>query len=290
MRFHQLVNLIRNLTIVGTLIGITACGSATGGTTSNGGSTSFSNSNSSSVTSLICDKVTGLEAIYWDFSNGVPRGDLPATANTIPSNFTANFAHPTILSFFFWYPPEWVVDSVLADNFGSYGVNLIRDDQKAVWRSATTQVASGSTAASILQGEIDAILNFIGNPTNVETVCDLQVQEPNFAGGTTDAASAFMRLGDFTANITVRITNVPISAGNVFAQAAVYMVLSPTDEYAQLVYDVFVPIITQFYGGGSSVDSDKACSDGKDNDNDGFTDFPNDSECSSADDDSESVL
>lgn len=265
------------------MFSIVACGSAGGGNGTTGTTTSVSNN---TATSQLCANVTGLEAVYWDFSNGVPRGDLPSTAFTIPSDFTVNFAHPTILSFFFWHPATWTIEDVIADNLGSYGANLVRNDNQAVWRHVTTNV-SNTSAATLLQSEVNTMLDFIGNP-DATAVCEFNGSEPNFAGGVTDVSSALIRAGDFTANVNVRVVSVPLGGGSSLSQAAIYLVLAPTTEYAQLVQDVFVPIITQFYLGGTTEDT--ACSDNEDNDNDGKTDYPNDPECSSASDDSESVL
>lgn len=262
----------------------------TTGDTSDDGSDSGDqgNSNVSGTTSNICDAINGLTAVYWDFSNGIPRGDLPNTANTIPTNFTVTFAHPTILSFFFWHPAEWVAQNVYAQPAGTYGVDLVRNDNKAVWRHLTTSVNGNVAVGDLLNQEVNTMLSFIGNPANPETVCEFSGAEPNFAGGTTSVASVLIRAGGFTANVNTKITSVPLGGGTFLSQASVYLVVTPSDEYEQNVRDVFVPIITQFYGGSSATKP--ACSDGDDNDADGKTDFPNDPECSSADDESEATL
>ncbi|HHJ20086.1 MAG TPA: hypothetical protein ENJ84_09745, partial [Gammaproteobacteria bacterium] len=114
-------------------INLLACGGGGGG---NGNP-------SSNATSVLCQGLTGLEAIYWDFINGTARTDLPDTAFTIP--FQVDFSQSpytnrnSVLLGFTSIPKGWVIsDGMDVSGFAfpnSFaGADLVRADNRAVWR------------------------------------------------------------------------------------------------------------------------------------------------------------
>ncbi len=243
-----------------------------------------------SATSQLCSEVSGVEAVYWDLINGVPRGDLPSTAFTIP--FTIDFtqspySNSTSLLLGFMVPQGWTVfDAVDVSGFGipgtAAGADLIRADRRAVWRyMLNAQVTGGFTSAGILDAEINTTTNLVGSsgPSTVE--CEFSLQRTGIVGPESITAK-LVRAGDFT--IFAR-THVIIVQG-VSASYSSFISVAPTAESGQLITDIYVPMITQLYGGGSEP---AACADGVDNDGDTAIDFPSDTQCSSPGDDDEST-
>lgn len=243
-----------------------------------------------SATSQICADVSGLEAVYWDFVNGVPRGDLPATAFTIPFDidFTQSpYSNSTSLLLGFMVPQGWrVSDAVDVSGFAIpgtvAGADLIRADGRAVWRYMfNAQVTGGFTSEAILQSELAAATDFIGVGAPVTTVCQINAQN-NGILGPESVAARLLRVGDFTIVARAQVLVVP----GVSAFYNGFTSIAPTAESSQLINDIFVPMITQLYGGGTDR---PACADGIDNDGDGNTDFPADAQCTNPSDDDESA-
>lgn len=235
--------------------------------------------------SQLCADLTGLEAIYWDFINGVPRGDLPPTAFTIPFDFGGSYLNSTSYLLGFTVPAGWTAtDAVDETGFalpgGVAGANLVRADGQATWRyMLNAQIAGNFTAASILDADVNALLRDIGNPPVQVEECLFNDQRPGIVGFESVAAKV-VRTDDFTlmARAQVIIVSPYSAAYNGFVS------VSPTAENEQLIYDIYVPMITQLLGGGGDT---AACEDGQDNDNDGRTDFPADPDCTGPDDDTE---
>lgn len=244
---------------------------------------------SSSATSELCDDVRGLEAVYWDFINGVPRGDLPSTAFTIPFDLDpvqSPYSNSTSLLLGFVVPLGWTVsDGVDVSGFAIPGTvaaaDLIRADNRAVWRYMfNAQLTGGFTSAGILDSEIAAATNFLGSPGPTTVVCEINAQR-NGILGLESVAAQMLRVGDFT--IVARAQVINVSGVGAFYNG--YTSVAPTAESGRLISDIFVPMITQLYGGGSDP---AECNDGTDNDGDGDVDFPTDAQCTSPSDDDES--
>lgn len=245
---------------------------------------------SSSATSQLCPDVSGLEAVFWDFINGIPRGDLPSTAFTIPFDIDfaqSPYSNSTSLLLGFMVPQGWTVsDAVDVSGFAFpgtvAGADLIRADNRAVWRYMLNgQITGGFTSAAILDAELNTARNFIGNPAGTTVVCQINAQTTGILGPESVAAQ-LLRVGDFTIFSRIHVIVVPGTSAFYSGLTTV----APTSESVQLINDIYVPMITQLYGGGSDP---AACADGIDNDGDGDTDYPNDAQCTSPADDSEST-
>lgn len=242
------------------------------------------------ATSQLCTDVNGLEAVFYDLINGVPRGDLPPTAFTIPFDIDfaqSPYSNSTSLLLGFMVPQGWnVSDAADVSGFGipgtAAGADLIRSDSEAVWRyMLSSQISGGFTSAGIVEAELAAARNFIGNPGGTTVVCELNAQTTGILGPES-VAGRLVRVGNYTIFSRVHVIVVPGTS----AFYSGFTSIAPTSESESLINDIFVPMITQLYGGGSSDPA--ACSDGIDNDGDGATDYPSDAQCSSPADDSES--
>lgn len=245
---------------------------------------------SNAATSQLCNDVTGVEAVFWDFINGVPRGDLPSTAYTIPFDIDfaqSPYSNSTSLLLGFMVPQGWTVSD--AGDVSGFafpgtvaGADLIRADGRAVWRYLlNAQITGGFTSAAILDAELTTARNFIGNPAGTTVVCQINAQTTGILGPESVAAR-LLRVGDFTIFSRVHVIVVPGTSS--FYSA--FTTVAPTSESVQVINDIFVPMITQLYAGGSDP---AACSDGIDNDGDNATDYPQDQQCTSPADDDEST-
>lgn len=223
------------------------------------------------ATSNFCDEAVGIEALYWDYMNGVIRVDYPETYRFIPYAPGSSFIHPEQPLYSFIYPSTWSVETLFNPGSQLTGVNVIRSDGRAVWRRLNYTVSGTVSATQALNEEINLMLGFMGSPGPIDEVC---------FGAIEGRAAMLLRSGSITANVS---TQTFVSGGLtvILAQVAV----APTAEYDNVAYNVFFPLSGQMNLGGGS--SDPQCDDGIDNDGDGLTDFPNDPGCTSPSDDSE---
>lgn len=268
-----------------TSFALASCGGGGGG-----GGDSISNANAfAEKTSIICPELTGIEGVFWDFINGTPRGDLPPTAFTIPFDIAGVYQNSNSLLLGFTVPVGWSANDA-TDNAGVAfpstfaGANLVRNDLQAYWRyilNGQINTALSFSAASIRDSEINAFVGFFGNPGPQTSECEFNIQQ-NGILGLESYAGKIVRAGDITVMARVGVKFVS-SVGSAFYDG--FVVAAPTSEMPQLIYDIYTPMITQLYGGGSS--DDPACSDGRDNDGDLLTDYPNDPECENPADESE---
>lgn len=224
-----------------------------------------------------CRDTRGVEALYWDFSNGVIRVDYPETL-LIP-RFTSAFPymHPAELLYNFFYPGGWQVETLFDQQTRLTGVNVIRADGQAVWRRINLRLEQNMTAKDVLDVEVPQILAHVGNPQNVTESCFFNAPDGS-------SASVLLRAGGFVANANAQVFKMPGLFGGVTSLVFAQVVVAPAAEYDQVAIDVFFPLTGQLMAGGGS---DPECSDGIDNDGDNKTDYPADEGCSSKDDVSE---
>ena len=188
------------------------------------------------MTSQLCNNLRGVQAMYWDMNNGVLRGDIPGGVPTI-KNPGAYFIHSGYPALGFQMPQGYRAIELSGSN--TIGVNVLRNDDNALWRYVTTTFFGITNADQVLQVELNQMLANLGNPQNVTIVC-------SNAGGSqlapdmqSTTATALVRAGNFTAILAVNV-NVLASTGSSFI--GIQMTLGPTAEYDRLVLDAFLPI------------------------------------------------
>ncbi|MCP4123895.1 MAG: hypothetical protein GY751_19275 [Bacteroidetes bacterium] len=215
----------------------------------------------------ICNNVTGAEAIHWDLENGIPRTDLPGG---IPPNVDVIggvYSHPVYPLLGFNYPPGWTPETI--NTSSAEGVNLIRNDNKAVWRWGGYFVQSGVTALQVRDFEVSSLLEFFNLGTAFETVCVNSSNTTVAVGINISTSNILLRAGGSTALVASSIT---YGSSILTPKANVKVAVAPTTEFPTRVFDTFLAIEFQLLIGNSGTDDDR--------DNDGTPDvydnFPDD--------------
>ncbi|MDH3655351.1 MAG: hypothetical protein OEN21_13850 [Myxococcales bacterium] len=122
-----------------------------------------------SATSNLCPNVTGTEAILWDLYNGVIRTDVSVLPPPVPVP-GGSYTHPAFPLLGFIYPGGWTPTTTNTGGFQEIGVNLIRQDQQAIWREQPQVVCinegSGDAGGGIIVS-FSRIMIRVGNHTAV---------------------------------------------------------------------------------------------------------------------------
>lgn len=263
-------------TVVVALV-LTACGTAGvggGGAGGGGGPEAFAG-----ATSDLCDGVTGVRALYWDFMAGAIRVDYPETYRFVPY-VGAPFIHPQQPLYSFTYPPGWSAVTLADPSLQLMGANVVRGDGDAVWRRLNLTLGGIVPANAVIADELNTMAANLGASGPFDVRCTANVSDP---GTGAEAAGRLVDVGGFTANLNVQTfpSNLLGGTTTVFIQLAV----APTVEYDAAALNVFFPLSGQMLPGGGS--SPNQCEDGEDNDGDGLVDYPDDPGCTSPTDDSE---
>ena len=204
-------------------------------------------------------EITPIEALYWDIMNGVPRGDIPGGVPTInnPGGFYShtenNISGQPLLGF--QYPAGYTPRTDETPN--SIGVNVFRNDGRAIWRRSQLAIFNQARARDVLAFEINTLLDFLGGrASNIQVICSHEGQAPvgQLAPGfSAEFANRLIRFDGFSALITVGVTFTPTSITSVVIQKNA----APTNEHDAEIMNTFLPISYQLlFTGGGERDSD----------------------------------
>lgn len=213
------------------------------------------NSNNSNpaldATSKICNQVKGTEAIYWDLMNGIPRTDIPGGVPTVTS-VGGSYTNPSFPLLSFIYPPGYTANT--DNNTGWVGVNLIRNDQKSVWRYSSLFTSTAYTTDYVLNAEVTNLRNFLGSTGTVNTICSQKGTQPRATGITTDIQSVYLTFDGFSAVVEISITT---ETGLGAEQINDIVTAAPTEEFASEILHTYLPIDFQMlYKDNGELDSD----------------------------------
>lgn len=207
-----------------------------------------------SLRSQICTNVTGIEGLYWDIMNGIPRGDIPGGVPTI-KNPGGTYIHPGIPLLGFQYPAGYTPQTDLTQN--AIGVNVVRNDGQSLWRQ--TQIASLNPVRvrNVLTAEINSLLNsFGGNANNIQVVCSNEGVSPSdqlAPGFVVEFANRLIRFNGITAVITTSVTFTPSGLNSIVIQKTA----APNNQFENEIMNTYLPISWQLlFTGGGERDSD----------------------------------
>ena len=217
-------------------------------------------------TSAQCPELSGMEALAWDYYNGEIVTD-PVLPPPLPLGGT--YSHTDFPLLGFTHPPGWTPFELR--DFGVTGVNLIRDDDRAIWRYVSLVIDGAPTSGEVIDFEVVALRDFFGLAGAGAVVCRQQFTG-ELSPGTGiigDQHNVLIRIEGQSLILNTRVTTVPdLPQRNVY----VHLVSAPTTEWPDRLYDTFIAIDWQMLVGGSGDSSDR--------DGDGwldqFDDFPDD--------------
>jgi len=199
-------------------------------------------------TSQICPGARGGLAVYWDWLNGVfhPLAQVPTPDGVWPSFFHSGYP---LLSF--QYPPGWTPTQIAAEQ--TVGVNLFRNDGAAAWRWLGTWGDTSRGPRAWRDFELSSVLEYLGNPTGVRTICVNEGSQSPAPGLLTAASNIVVEAGDFTIFVVSINTSLDgLAGGQVFFNT----VLVPTSQRDELVFSTFLPIHFQLFIGDTVEDRD----------------------------------
>lgn len=213
-----------------------------------------STNSTDNLQSEICVNVSGIEALFWDIMNGVPRGDIPGGVPTI-NNPGGTYGHPAVPLLGFQYPAGYTPQTDPTQN--AIGVNVIRNDGQSLWRRSQIAILNPVRARDVVATEINTVLNFFGgNANQIQVVCTnegtppVNQLAPGFAA---EFSNRFIRFGNISAVITANITFTPTGLTSIVIQKTA----APTNQFENEIMNTFLPISYQLlFTGGGERDSD----------------------------------
>ncbi len=212
-------------------LALSACGGGGGG-----GSTAAATGPNAAqeAVSNICPNVRGMEAILWDLYNGIPRTD-----NVLPPPFPVgpSYTHPSAPLLGFSHHPDWTPNTI-DGGIHNVGVNLIRNDNQAIWRNHQINVPGTHTASAVRDAEMQEIRNWLGlGGAQLEVVCSNDAQGAVGGGFVSTASNIMFRIGNHTAVVTASTIPFGISTS-----VMIKVVVAPTAEFQARALDTFIAI------------------------------------------------
>lgn len=205
------------------------------------------NPSAASATSSLCANVTGTEAILWDLYNGVIRTDVSVLPPPVPVP-GGSYTNPAFPLLGFIYPAGWS-PTTTSGGFQRVGVNLIRQDQQAIWREDTQVINGVISARDARDFEVQFLLEFLGQAGAQPQVVCVNEGSGDAGGGIVISFSRVMiRVGNHTAVIAASVTPLP---GLPTSSIRTKVVASPTAEFPTRAIDVFLAIDWQMLLGDS---------------------------------------
>ena len=198
-------------------------------------------------TTDLCDGIVGFEALAWEYYNGVPVVD-----SVLPPpfpDFGGSYSHTDFPLLGFTYPPGWTPFEIR--DASTQGVDLIRDDREAIWRSVSVTVQGIPQQGAVKNAELDAARTFFEISAPYSIVCETQatIEQGTGTGIFTTFDNVLVRAGERTVLLTTSVTPLP---GLPTSSVAVRLLSSATSEFPQRIYDTFMAIDWQMLAGGTN--------------------------------------
>ncbi len=223
-----------------------------------------------SVPSQICSEVTGITGMYWDLSNGIPRSDIPGGVPTLETS-GGTFSHSLLPLLGFEYPAGYSTIELKNTSTQLVGVNVLRNDNKVLWRYYSNTFSGQINAEQVSQSELNTFLNGLEfSSGQVQILCSNSPAPTGISLLITTFSTLLVEVGDMTAQFVATV-NYASDLNVSFYNASVCF--APSTEYETVVMKTFLPIQWQLlYSGEGYQDSD---GDGVADQNDNFPFDPN---------------
>ncbi|MGF1508905.1 MAG: hypothetical protein ACFB9M_05300 [Myxococcota bacterium] len=203
-------------------------------------------------TSALCPGIIGMEAIAWDYYNGLLVTDATVLPPPIPPP-GGTFTHTDFPLLGFIYPPGWTPEELRG--FGTTGVNLLRNDAGAIWRYASFTANGTADVRIVRDQELNRAIEFFGAVGPFQTVCinEGTVEQAPGTGIVSSFSNILVRDPDRTMLATASVTTVP---GLLQSSIFVRLISSASREFPERLLDTFMAIDWQMLL-GERVSSDR---------------------------------
>ena len=193
------------------------------------------------ATSEICQNVTGIEAIYWDLSNGVLRGDIPGGIPTVknPGDYYIHSGYPALG---FQMPAGYQAFEISDASSQAIGVDVVRNDNKVVWRYLTFTSAGIVQPQQILNQQVNIFVDALGNANDAQAICENSFSQPITSSMINSGASVMLRSG--TSTLVVKASSLMSQDLNT-SFISIEVSAGPTAEFAMLALDTYLAITWQ---------------------------------------------
>lgn len=206
----------------------------------------------------------GPTSAYWEYGKGNP---LPLSEQPVLQNPQATFSYAhsnTALPPFTLTPPQGYTAVDYANpNTNPFGVNIIRNDGAAVWRYVPISTYPANfTSTNILDIEVNNVTNAFGFNGNYNILCE---SEPIVFSENGVLRVFRSRMIEFN-NTRALVVIAAVYLESLFTASVLHVVAAgPSEEYNNLVMNIFLPLHYQLNPKGESPLSDR--------DNDGVEDI-----------------
>ncbi|WP_190810896.1 hypothetical protein [Flagellimonas sp. S3867] len=201
----------------------------------------------------LCPEIQGVTAIYWELGHGIPA---PLTQVPLIPNPGQRYIHSQFPGLGFTIPQSYTPFEIADPQTGTRGVNVIRNDDSAIFRYVPgTQAVGQVSSQSIIANEINSMFSFFNFTGTPEVVCrTLPSGNQSISGIPMEFNARLLRFNNMTAIITVRSLLI---SGSTFS--SISAVAAPTSEFETEVLNTFLPINFELLvgPGGSFVDKDE---------------------------------
>lgn len=183
--------------------------------------------------------VSGIPALYWDYSNArpVPLTQIPTIAN--PGQ---QFIHSGYPQLGFTLPAGYSAQEISSANPPIVGVNVIRNDNQALWQYVPLLSVQGEIPINdIVAFQVNSMFNFHNFNGNFNVLCTA-TRTMNQSGLQFTFGARLIQFGNFTGLVWV---NTLYSPGTNFTSVSVSISSAPTNDFNAEVFNTYLPISFQ---------------------------------------------
>ncbi|GGD24660.1 hypothetical protein [Hyunsoonleella pacifica] len=206
----------------------------------------------------------GPTSAYWEYAKGnpIPLNQLPVLQNP-QAAFSYAHSNRNLPPLTLTPPQGYQAIDYINPNTNPFGVNMIRNDGAVVWRYVPISTYPVNFSDSnILDTEVNNVTSAFGFNGNYNVLCEATPIVFSENGITRIFRARMIEFNNTIALIWIAATYVE----SLFTVSVASSVSAgPSNEYASLVMDIFLPMSFQLYPSGSSPLSDR--------DNDGTPDI-----------------
>lgn len=197
------------------------------------------NNNLENFQSQLCPNVLGPTAAYWDNAHGIipPLTQVPLLKAT-----NGQFIHSQHPYLGFPLPQGYTGTEASNPQTSPLGVNVIRNDNAAVWRYVPLATfPTNFSANDVIATEINLMFDFYNFNGNFDLLCS-ETSSTTESGINRTFTSRLINFGNVTGLVYVIITSVQ---GLPTLSVSSFIAAGPTNEYDNLVMDIFLPLNNQ---------------------------------------------